>query len=154
MTLVLALITVCSLAQVKEDQAQVKEDDGQELIDTFFEMYKNRGYEVALKYSWSTNKWIPATPDAMDNIAMRLGKQVANMGQFIDYEQLKSRRVGSRYRIVSYLVYYQRDPMRFTFELYKNNDGWEFTDVEFDMMFDEELEESMKLTNWNSTGFR
>ncbi len=153
LTLTLALISACSMAQTKEDETTA-DDDGQELIDNFFEMYKNRGYEVALKYSWSTNKWMPATGDAMNNIAVRLGKQVAVMGEFIGQEQLKSRKVGSRFRIVSYLVYYQRDPMRFTFELYKNNDGWEFTDVEFDTKFDEEVEESMRLTNWNSSGFR
>lgn len=151
LTLVLALIATCSMAQTKEDPAPVKDDDGQDLIDTFFDLYKNRGYEVALKYSWSTNKWIPATGDAMNNIAVRLGKQVASMGEFIGQEQLKSRKVGSRFRIASYLVYYQRDPMRFTFELYKNNDGWEITDVEFDTKFDEEVEESMRLTNWGGT---
>jgi ABC-type transporter MlaC component len=133
-------------------QAQTK-DDGQELIDNFFDYYKNKGYANALKYALSTNKWIKPEGNEMDNIIISLSKQVDVMGELIGFEELKTKALGSRFRIASYLVYYQRDPIRFTFELYKNNLGWEISSVEFDTAFDEELEESMKLTAHNQ-GFR
>ncbi len=128
--------------------AQTK-DDGQELIKTFFDLYKTKGYEAAVRYSWSTNKWIPTAPEEMNNIILALGKEVDQMGDFIGQEELKSKKVGSRFRIVSYLVYYQRDPIRFTFELYKNNTGWEISDFVFDTQFEEEIEISIKLTDSN-----
>jgi hypothetical protein len=71
------------------------------------------------------------------------------MGEFIGQEELKSKKVGGRFRIVSYLVYYQRDPVRFTFELYKNNQGWEISDFVFDTQFEQEIEDAMKLNNGN-----
>ena len=139
MTLILAAMMTSGLAQTKE------EDDGQALIMRFFELYKTKGYDAAVRYSWSTNRWIPHSPDEMNKIILSLGKQVDPMGEFLGQEELKSKKIGSRFRIVSYLVYYQRDPVRFTFELYRNNQGWEITDFVFDTQFEQEIEESMKL---------
>jgi hypothetical protein len=137
LTLLLTIAGLISSAQ--------ETDDGQDLIDTFFNYYKTRGYEMAIRYSWSTNKWIPVNGDAITNIVVQLEKKVSVMGEFIGQELLKSKSVGSRYRMVSYLVYYQRDPIRFTFTLYKNNNGWEISNFEFDTKFEEEVEASMKL---------
>lgn len=143
MTLVMTGVMTGGLAQSRE------KDDGQELIVKFFELYKTKGYDAAVRYSWSTNKWIPASPDDMSKIILSLGKVVDNMGEFLGQEELKSKKVGSRFRIVSYLVYYQRDPVRFTFELYRNNQSWEISDFVFDTQFEQEIEESMKLDGRN-----
>lgn len=136
-TIVLSALMATGLAQTK--------DDGQELIKTFFNLYKTKGYEAAVRYSWSTNKWIPAAPKDMNAIILSLGNQVDQMGEFLGQEELKTKKLGSRFRIVSYLVYYQRDPIRFTFELYKNDKGWEFTNFEYDTLFEEEIEDAMRL---------
>ena len=134
----LVLFSTCTFAQSK--------DDGQELIDTFFDYYKKKSPEFALKYAFNTNKWIEVQGDEMNNIIIKLTKEVNSMGEYLGYEQIKSRSLGSRLRISSYLVYYLRDPIRFTFELYKTNTGWEISNFVFDTAFDEELEESMRIT--------
>lgn len=143
MTLVLAAMVSGGLAQTRD------QDDGQELITKFFDLYKTRGYDAAVRYCWSTNKWIPSSPDDMNKIILSLGKQVDQMGDYLGQEELKSKKVGSRFRIVSYLVYYQRDPVRFTFELYRNNQNWEITDFVFDTRFEQEIEESIMLDGRN-----
>lgn len=120
-------------------------DDGQDLIDTFFDLYKNKGYNIALRYTLTTNKWIQPAGGEMDNIIIKLEKEIKTMGDYLGYEQLKSKTLGTRLRYVSYLVYYQRDPVRFTFALYKNSDMWEISDFQYDFTFDKEIEESMKL---------
>jgi hypothetical protein len=135
--LLLIVATTSSFAQAK--------DDGQELLDTFFDLYKNKGYEVALKYPLSTNKWIEPSGGEMDNIIVKLEKEIKTMGEYIGYEQIKTKTLGTRLRYVSYLVYYQRDPIRFTFALYKSGDTWEITDFQYDVKFDKEIEEAMKL---------
>jgi len=141
LTLLLAVGTSLSMAQGK--------DDGQELINTFFDLYKSKGYDVALRYTLTTNKWIQPRGDEMNNIIVQLAKEVKVMGDFLGYEEIKSKKLGSRFRIASYLAYYQRDPVRFTFELYKNATGWEISNFTFDFKFDEEIEESMKLKDGN-----
>jgi hypothetical protein len=145
--LIMSFMLICTFSM-----AQSK-DNGQELIDTFFDYYKTKGYAAALKYSLSTNKWIKSDGTEMDNIILALSKQVDVMGEYLGHEEIRSKTLGSRYRITSYLVYYVHDPVRFTFELYKTSTGWEISNFEFDTSFDEELEESMKLNSFNS-GFR
>lgn len=138
----LAMITTFSFAQGK--------DDGQELINQFFDHYKNKGHEIALRYAFSTNKWIEIQGDEMNSIIFQLSKEVNSMGEYNGYEEIRSKRIGSRFRIVSYLVYYLRDPIRFTFELYKTTGGWEISDFQFDTNFEAEIEDAMKLSIENN----
>lgn len=139
LTLAIALVGITSLAFAQ------KKDDGQELIDAFFDIYKRKGYESALKYAWTTNKWIEVEGGEMNNIILKLQKQVATMGDYFDHEEIRAATLGSRYRIVSYLVYYTRDPVRFTFELYKSSGGWEIAGFDFDVDFEKELEDSIRI---------
>jgi hypothetical protein len=139
--LLLLFVTGTAMAQ--------KSDDGQEIIDKFFDLYKTRGYEYAVRYSWATNRWIPAGGEAVDNVVITLSKKLAGMGDFIGQELLKNRQVSSRFRVVSYLVYYERDPVRYTFSLYKNSQGWEVSNFQFDSDFEDEAEASLKLTAGN-----
>lgn len=140
----LLLITTISFGQAPTPEPS---DDGQELIDKFFDYYKRTGHEFALKYAFSTNKWIEVEGDEMNMLITKLSKEVLGMGEFLGYEEIRSRKLGSRYRITSYFAYYLRDPVRFTFELYKTTGGWEISSIVFDSGWDEELEESMRFSN-------
>ncbi len=130
-------------------------DNGQPLIDKFFELYKTKGSESALKYAFGTNKWMDTNSDGIKNVIFELDKNINLIGNFIGQEEIKSKTVGSRFRIASYFVYYDRQPLRFTFELYKNNDGWMIWNFQFDSNYDDEIEEAMKLfrfkelSDWN-----
>ena len=137
-TITLLFILVASLAFAQE------KDDGQELITRFFDLYKGKGYDYALKYAFETNKWIPSQGDEMLAISVKLGKAVVPLGEYLGNEEIKSKTISSRYRIASYFVYYQREPIRFTFELYKNGTGWEIWDFQFDSDFDTEIIDAMK----------
>lgn len=136
-----------SLAQTK--------DNGQELIDKFFELYQTKGSETALKYAFGTNKWMDMNSDGIKNVIFELDKNINLIGNFIGQEEIKSKAIGTRYRIASYFVYYDRQPLRFTFQLYKNKEGWMIWNFQFDSNYDDEIEEAMKLfrfkelTDWN-----
>ncbi len=144
-TLILLLLLSLSSTWSEAQNQTTPSDDGQELLDTFFDLYKNKGYVVALKYTMSTNKWIPPAGVEMDNIIVKLEKEIKNMGDYQGFEELRRKTLGSRLVYVSYLVYYQRDPVRFTFALYKNGTSWEISDFQYDFTFDKEVAESMKL---------
>ncbi len=140
-TFLFILFTSFAFAQAK--------DDGQELITRFFDLYKGKGYEYALKYAFETNKWINTQGDEMLTVGLNLGKKIQPLGEYLGNEELKSKSVSSRFRIVSYFVYYQREPIRFTFELYKNASGWEIWDFQFDSDFDAEIIEALKFNSGN-----
>lgn len=130
-------------------------DNGQQLIDKFFEIYTTKGHEPALKYAFGTNKWMESNIDGIKNVIFEMEKSISLIGKYIDKEEIKSRQVGSRFRIASYFVYYDRQPLRFTFQLYKNNDGWMIWNFKFDSNYGDEIEEAMnlyrfkELSDWN-----
>lgn len=124
-------------------------DNGQPLVDKFFDLYKSSGHEAALKYAFGTNPWMSTRGDEVKNVIFELDKTINLVGNFIGYEEIKSKTVGTRFRTTSYFVYYERQPLRFTFNLYKNNDGWMIWNFQFDTNFDDEIEEGLKLSEKN-----
>jgi hypothetical protein len=142
----LSFLLVFSLTAVAQKQSQKQDEGGQPILDKFFELYK-QSPESALKYIFGTNKWM--AEENTTEVMTQLQSNIDMLGGYIDYELLKSRKVGSRFRIVSYFVYYDRQPLRLTFELYRNNEGWTVWNFKYDSSFDDEIEESMKFTERN-----
>jgi hypothetical protein len=133
-TLTLLITSICSFGQSTPD----------ELVEKFFERYKE-DRAVAIKEAFKSNPWIDQDGDAISNLITQLNGLVELVGDYLDYEQLKKRQLGSRFVIYSYLVYYERQPIRFTFELYKSKKEWMYFNIQYDQDFDDELEEANKI---------
>lgn len=110
-----------------------KQDDGQELIEKFFENYKTNGPNEAMLYALSTNKWL-ADSDYVVRYSPfhKLGKITSHLGKFMGTEMISSKMVSSRVTIAHYMVYYEQQPLLFTFELYNHDGNWEFADVQYE----------------------
>ena len=134
------LLTVVSTQAFPQGKAE-----GQEIIDKFFDLYIHQGSEPAINYGFGTNTWMDLKSDDIKNLIYELDKNINLIGKYLSHEQMQSKTVGSRFRIVSYFVYYDRKPMRFTFQLYKNSQGWALWNFQFDSNWDDEVEEAMKL---------
>ena len=149
-SLTFILLILLAGVSVKAQMAQTQTvDNGQEILVKFFDLYKAKGYEYALKYAFETNKWIKSEGTEMLNVSLALGKMVQPLGEYLGSEEIRSKTISSRLRIVSYFVYYQREPVRFTFELYKNATGWEIWDLQFDTDFDAEVMDAMRFSSHN-----
>jgi hypothetical protein len=135
----LTFLSVISFGQNK--------DNGQPLIDKFFETYKSKGHHEAISYAFGTMKWIDVNGDEVKNMKFELDKIVNLIGNYIGHEEANSKMAGSRFRCTSYFAYYDRQPLRFTFMLYKNNDGWMIWNLQFDTSYDDELKEAIKLSD-------
>jgi hypothetical protein len=122
-------------------------DDGQLIINKFFQVYKEKGAETAIKYAYGTNKWMDSTlTTKVNDMIVKLTQSVNLVGKFIGQEEIESRKVGSRFRVTSYFVYYQRQPIRFTFKLYKDGEDWSLFSFLFDTHYDDEIAEGIKLS--------
>ncbi len=114
-----------------------KQNDGQELIEKFFEHYTNNGPNDALMYALTTNKWLADSDDAIRYSPFhKLGKVTSHLGKYIGAEQVNSKMVSSRVTIAHYMVYYEKQPLLFTFELYNHDGSWEFADVQYEQKAD------------------
>ena len=119
---------------------------GQQIINRFFELYKASGPDAGLDFIFATNKWMDGEGDAVQNVRAELANISGLIGDYLGYEEIKSISLGERYRITSYLVYYERQPLRFTFQLYRNSGDWMLFNFKFDSSFDDEMEEAIRLS--------
>ncbi|HLT74753.1 MAG TPA: hypothetical protein VKZ68_06690 [Ohtaekwangia sp.] len=120
--------------------------DGQQIINRFFELYKTKGADAGLDYIFSTNKWMDLEGEGVRHVHSELSNIIGLIGNYLGHEEVKSVSLGKRYRIVSYLVYYERQPLRFTFQLYRGSGDWMLYNFKFDSNFEEDMEEAIRLS--------
>ena len=124
----------------------------EEITDKFFKTYEKSPLE-GVDYIFSTNKWMmDRNKDGVENIKTKLNSFIGLVGDYYGYEKITEKSVGESYRLVSYLVKYDRQPVRFTFVFYKPKDSWQVQNFQYDDGLDDELEESGKVyrlkENW------
>jgi len=121
------------------------QSEPEDLIKKFFKEYEEEGAFVALDNLYSNNKWMSTNQEAVDNLKTQLNDINNVVGEYYGYEPITKKTMGKSFVLYSYLVKYDRQPIRFTFEFYKPNDKWMTFYFAFDENLDEELEESAKI---------
>lgn len=124
------------------------QDSPDEIVEAFFNKYKNEGSTVAINYLYDLNDWVSKSSD--DVIALK--NQMNNLtedyvGKYYGYEHILDKHLSDCYELKSFVVKYERQPLRFTFQFYKPNDKWMFHGFSFDTNLTEEIKESARLHN-------
>jgi hypothetical protein len=93
---------------------------------------------------YASNPWISKSSDAIVNIKNQLGSLNKLVGSLKSHEKLQDLSVGTRFRYMSYLAAYERQPIRFIFEFYKPDATWLIFSFSLDDKLDDDLEKSAK----------
>lgn len=134
--IVLLISTSCSLF------AQAKPQD---LIDAFFATYEKDAGK-AVKELYATNKWTDRVKDDIDKVVGTInGFTESYMGKYYGYELITKKKFAESFELYSYLIKYDRQPIRFIFKFYKPNDKWVLYSYAFDDSLDDEIQEAAKL---------
>ncbi|MBN2639494.1 MAG: hypothetical protein JXR65_10475 [Bacteroidales bacterium] len=116
------------------------------LVVSFFKTYEQKGVKQALEYIYKDNIWISASSGISDTITNQLQNVVGQLGNYYGYELIKKAKLGTCYVVYSYLVKYDRQPLRFVFLLYKPNNKWRFQSFNFDGNLGEEMYKTTNVT--------
>ncbi len=117
-----------------------------DIADTFFNDYKEKGADVALDNLYKTNNWISRNGDAVTQLkSQMMGLSKDFIGEYYGKELILEKRLSDSYILLSYLVKYDRQPLRFTFQFYKPNGEWRIQSFSYDGDIDDEIVESAKL---------
>ena len=116
--------------------------DTQKIVDQFFKTYKEKGHEEAVTTLLETNKWIPEK--SAENVSTKLTELLDQIGQFYGYDKIKESTYGPNVIQYTYLVRYDRQPLRFLFRFYRPNDTWQTQGFEYQVEFLDELDETVK----------
>lgn len=117
-----------------------------EIVEQFFIEFKEEGSSKALDNLYKQNKWISKSGDAV----IQLKNQIESLnedyvGEYYGYELILEKKLGDSYILKSYIVKYDRQPIRFTFQFYKPNKEWRIHSFKYDGNIDNEIEEAAKL---------
>lgn len=117
-----------------------------EIISNFFIKYEENGASKALDYLYANNNWMKRAKDDVANVKQRLeGLNEAYVGKFHGYELIVEKKLSDSFILMSYLVKFDRQPIRFTFQFYKPDQEWRTQSFKFDGNIDDEIEESAKV---------
>jgi hypothetical protein len=118
----------------------------EELVEKFFLELENTKGSVAVENLYKTNAWVSRVQDAITTIKTQIdGLTVDFVGKYHGYEKITSKSVGDSYVILTYLVKYDRQPIRFSFHFYKPDNKWMIYSFSYDDSIDEELTEAAKI---------
>ncbi|WP_177764419.1 hypothetical protein [Flavobacterium sp. I3-2] len=138
----LLLIAILSILSISSYGQQSNPD---ELIKKFFTEYpKNSG--KALDELYETNPWNVRIKDGIETIKKEVNSyNVDYVGKYYGYELITKKKLSESFVLYSYMVKYDRQPMRFVFKFYKPNDKWILFGFEVDTNLDDELSEAAKI---------
>ena len=111
----------------------------EEITDRFFEKYKKDPMS-AIDYIFSTSKYIDAKSENIVALKNKVKNVVDLCGDYLGFEYIDELKTGERIKMITYLVYYERQPMRFTFMLYKPKEKWVLQNFSFDTELDENMD--------------
>lgn len=143
------VLTICMFSIVTCLKAQGTPD---EIISDFFELYKQSPL-VAVSKLIKSNQWVrDKNQYETDNLLNKLASTIEHLGDYHDYEKLAKKSVGKSFLLHSYLVKYDRQPIRFIIMFYKPKNHWKVSNFVFESSLWSEMEEMAKMYRLKDTG--
>ena len=104
----------------------------------FFELYATKPMD-AIDQLFADVKKNKQVNDDITAIKKNLKVTIDQDGQYYGYEPLTEKGVGNTIKLLSYIVKYDKQPVRFVFVFYKPKDTWKIYTFQFNTNLDEEL---------------
>jgi hypothetical protein len=137
------LLIICLAFTSYATNAQGEIDD---IVDSFFKNYEEKGATYALDSLYGINKWIDLKGSAMITLKEKMETLTEDfIGKYYGYELIVEKTLADSFILRSYLIKYERQPLRFTFQFYKPNKKWMVLNFKYDGLVGEEIEEAAKL---------
>lgn len=131
-------LIVCSALTNSSAQTTTKE-----ITEKFFSLYAKDPIK-AVEYAFSTNKWFDKNQEGVSNLKNKLKNTIDLCGEYYGYEILSEKTAGECIKMVTFIVKYDRQPIRLSFLMYKPKDIWKVNNFSYDENIDDDLEEATK----------
>jgi len=118
-----------------KNEAQKTPDD---MTDFFFKIYKLKGSSQALDSIFATNKYISQSDIKL--IKEKIIQYSNVIGKYYGHELIIKKSIGESIKVYSYILKYERQPIRFILTFYKPNNYWKIHNFKISDDFISELE--------------
>ena len=119
-------------------QCNAQDNTPEKISNNFFNVYKEQGSSKALDYIFSTNKFI--SEKDVKTMKEQLIQYANILGEYHGNEVFIKNTIGNSIEIHSYVLKYERQPIRFILTFYKPKDKWKLHNFKISDDFVEELE--------------
>lgn len=130
------LLFICIFYAALPVFGQIESDE--KITDIFFKTYKQNPSK-AYTDLFADNKWMKDKKSDIETIKIKMNDFLSGLGEYYGYELITEKSAGDSYVLKSYLVKYERQPIRFTFLLYRPNNKWQIQNFTYDTNIEEEV---------------
>ncbi|WP_371187322.1 hypothetical protein [Thalassotalea maritima] len=106
--------------------------DYQDEIDSFFELYQQDQINEAIDFIYRSNQYITTTSEQVSNRKTQLSTLKSLVGKIHHIDKIDTYKVGDNFVHITYLVIYDRQPIRYEFQFFKITDSWKIYSFAFD----------------------
>ena len=115
-----------------------------DLIKNFFAKFEKEKPDSAIDGIYATNKFNIGLKTEIKNMESKLAESIVPFGKYQGNEFIVKKSVGESFVIYSYLIKYEREPIRFLFVFYKPKNDWLLYSFSYDSKLEDELKEASK----------
>ena len=142
MKTLLKLILIPGILFSCGETKKIEISEPEKMTNQFFNVYKANGPVKALGTLFPANKYI-SKRDA-DSVAIKLERLTNTLGDFQGLEKIKETTYGQGITLLTYVVKYSSEPLRFNFKFYQPGNGWRIQIFSYETSFLDELDETIK----------
>lgn len=119
-----------------------------QIIDKFFQDLATEKPDKVLDNFYTHMPWVSNIKVEIDKLKTNFATLQTYFGKYNGNALIVKKEIGNGALVIySYLIKYERQPVRFTFKFYKPKDVWLSYSFSYDMSLDDELEQAVKLQN-------
>lgn len=119
-------------------KARAQEQTPADISKKFFELYATKPMD-AIDQLFGDVKKNKQVNDDITAIKKNLKATIDQDGDYYGYEPITEKGVGNTVKLLSYIVKYDKQPVRFVFVFYKPKDAWKIYTFQFNTNLDDEL---------------
>ncbi|WP_439183650.1 hypothetical protein [Carboxylicivirga taeanensis] len=120
------------------------QDTPEKIIEDFFTTYGKNKPDKAIDNLYTYSPWLNSEADVVIKLKTQFRDLKQLVGEYNGYQLLTKKSLGDCFELYVFLVKYDRQPFRFTFEFYKPKDKWITYSFSYDYDLDDDLEEAAK----------
>ena len=135
----ISLVSVFILVSCQEKK-RIEISEPEKTVNHFIDLYKKEGPKDAMRVLLAPNKYISSD----DSIGIKLQNYVEDLGDLQGFEKIRERAYGQGIVLLTYIVKYSRQPIRFNFKFYQPGNGWRIQNFSYETDFIDELDETVK----------
>ena len=135
-------------AFILSSQITIAQSSPDQIIDKFFQDLVTEKPDKVIDNFYTHMPWVTNIKDEITKLKTNFKTLQDYFGKYSGHAVITKKEIGGGALVVyTYLVKYERQPVRFTFKFYKPKDTWLAYGFSYDMSLDEELDQSVKLQN-------